>query len=175
MPYFKALSVLLLACLARSATLLDNVKSSVEDCSPTMDQVRVTNTQVDVPSRFIPTPCFTTANGSSPRKQCIVLAKLFPTQVDYPNTTAFEQDQQAYWSQQQQLQQPFCRFSPKEVIELSATVLLSRKTQCPFAVRSGGHASFYNASNIDGGIAIDLRKLNSIVVSQDRNITLVGA
>lgn len=140
-----------------------------------MDQVTVTSSQAGVPYRFVSIPLLHAANGSSSCKQCLVLARLFPTQVDFPNTTAFEQDQLAYWSQQQQQQQPVCRFSPKEAFEVSATILLSRKTPCPFAVRSGGHASFYNASNINGGIAIDLRRLNSIDVSQDRSTVSVGA
>lgn len=48
-------------------------------------------------------------------------------------------------------------------------------TQCPFAVKSGGHASFYNASNIQGGLTIDLRNLNSIVLAEDQNTTSVGS
>jgi FAD/FMN-containing dehydrogenase len=48
-------------------------------------------------------------------------------------------------------------------------------TQCQFAVKSGGHAAFSGASNIDGGLTIDLLNLNEVVVSADQTQTAVGA
>lgn len=48
-------------------------------------------------------------------------------------------------------------------------------TQCQFAVKSGGHAPFFGASNIDGGIAFDLLNLNQVEVSPDQTVTAVGA
>lgn len=54
-------------------------------------------------------------------------------------------------------------------------MLTSRVTQCKFAVKSGGHAAFAGASNIEGGVTLDLRKLNQIVVSADKKQTAVGA
>lgn len=50
-----------------------------------------------------------------------------------------------------------------------------RRTNCLFAVKSGGHASFAGASNIHGGITIDLVKLNTIQVSSDRKTTRLGS
>jgi FAD/FMN-containing dehydrogenase len=47
-------------------------------------------------------------------------------------------------------------------------------TQCQFAVKSGGHAAFTGASNINGGLTIDLMKLNEVVVSEDKTQTAVG-
>jgi FAD/FMN-containing dehydrogenase len=41
-------------------------------------------------------------------------------------------------------------------------------------VKSGGHAAFTGASNINGGLTIDLLKLNQISVSPDRTQTSVG-
>jgi FAD/FMN-containing dehydrogenase len=54
-------------------------------------------------------------------------------------------------------------------------LLLSRRTQCPFAVKSGGHAAFAGASNIQGGITMNFAKLNQVVVSSDKSIASVGA
>jgi FAD/FMN-containing dehydrogenase len=48
-------------------------------------------------------------------------------------------------------------------------------TQCKFAVRGGGHSDVPGASNIQGGITIDLRALRSINVSSDRKVVSVGA
>lgn len=53
-------------------------------------------------------------------------------------------------------------------------MLLSRLTQCPFAVKSGGHAAFAGASNIESGITINLAKLNEVSLSSDKTVAKVG-
>lgn len=58
---------------------------------------------------------------------------------------------------------------------MSLAVLTSRVTQCKFAVKSGGHAAFAGASNIEGGLTLDLRNMNQVVVSADKKQTSVGA
>ena len=55
------------------------------------------------------------------------------------------------------------------------TLLIVQFLHCKFAVKSGGHAAFKGASNIDSGITIDLKNLKQIVVSADRSFTKVGA
>ena len=57
---------------------------------------------------------------------------------------------------------------------MSLGVLTLRLSNCKFAVKSGGHAAFAGASNIDNGIAIDLAKLNQVTVSADKKQTSVG-
>ena len=57
---------------------------------------------------------------------------------------------------------------------MSASLLITKFFGCPFAVKSGGHANFAGASNIQGGLTIDLANLNQIEVSQDRTLTHVG-
>ncbi len=52
--------------------------------------------------------------------------------------------------------------------------MISRLTQCPFAVKSGGHAAFTGASNIEGGITISLEKLNLVQLSSDKKTVNVG-
>ena len=54
-------------------------------------------------------------------------------------------------------------------------LLVSTFFQCPFAVKSGGHAAFAGASNIQGGVTIDLVNLNQVQVSSDKTLTRVGA
>lgn len=49
-----------------------------------------------------------------------------------------------------------------------------RTVQCPFAVRAGGHTPFKGANNIDDGITIDLRNLNTKKVSSDKKSMTVG-
>ena len=94
--------------------------------------------------------------------------------MDYFNDTVYAAEEQEYWSQQQSNTRPLCRFSPTTAEEVSAAIVEIRKTKCQFAVKSGGHASFKGGSNIQGGIAIDLKYLNELEVSADRTITHAG-
>lgn len=82
--------------------------------------------------------------------------------------------EQKYWSQQQSSTHPYCRFTPADANGVSAAISEIRKTQCQFAVKSGGHAAFKGGSNIQGGITIDLENLNTIDVSANQTVTHVG-
>ena len=43
-----------------------------------------------------------------------------------------------------------------------------------FAVRAGGHTPFANAANVDGGITVDLRAMNSVTLNADKTIASLG-
>ncbi|EON68741.1 hypothetical protein W97_07999 [Coniosporium apollinis CBS 100218] len=105
---------------------------------------------------------------------CAGLSTLFPGKVKYFNDTVYAEQQQSYWSQQQQQTYPVCRFTPAEAREVSAAIHLVRATQCRFAVKSGGHASFEGGSNIQNGLAIDLSGLSALKLSNDSSILCVG-
>lgn len=68
---------------------------------------------------------------------------------------------------------PSCIFKPETAVDVSSAVLLSRVTQCPFAVRSGGHAAFSGASSADGGITITFEKMKQITLSGDKKIASI--
>ncbi|KAK9436350.1 FAD binding domain-containing protein [Metarhizium brunneum] len=106
---------------------------------------------------------------------CGFLAFSRPGKLSYPNSLAYEFEESRYWSQQQAFTRPACRFTPGAAADVSLAVLTSRVTQCKFAVKSGGHAAFAGASNIEGGLTLDLRNLNQVVVSADKKQTSVGA
>lgn len=53
-------------------------------------------------------------------------------------------------------------------------VTTCRKRNCPFAVKSGGHGAFAGASNIQGGITLNLEKLNGISISDDNSSVTIG-
>jgi len=53
-------------------------------------------------------------------------------------------------------------------------VLLARLSQCPFAVKSGGHAAFPGASSIEGGITVDLVNMKELKLSSDKKTLAVG-
>ncbi|KAJ5915831.1 hypothetical protein N7454_010972 [Penicillium verhagenii] len=106
---------------------------------------------------------------------CGFLAYALPSQISYPNSTSYRLEESGYWSQQQALTEPTCRFSPESALDVSFAVLALQVAQCEFAVKSGGHAAFEGASNIQGGVTIDLANLNEITVRSDRAQTAVGA
>ncbi|KNG50778.1 sugar transporter-like protein [Stemphylium lycopersici] len=72
-----------------------------------------------------------------------------------------------YWSHQQFNVEPYCTFTPATAFEVSTLVLLARLTQCPFALKSGGHAAF-QASSIEGGIIVDTVHMSKLKLSADK-------
>ena len=68
----------------------------------------------------------------------------------------------------------FRNAATRYVLAVSVLVLISRLTSCPFAVKSGGHAAFQGASNIEGGITVSLAALNTIAPSEDGKTVAVG-
>lgn len=91
------------------------------------------------------------------------------------STTAYSTWDASFWSQQQEDVDPACVFQPASAVEVAVGLLLSELTLCPFAVKSGGHAAFAGASNIQDGLTIDLVGLNSTALSRNSTIASVGA
>jgi hypothetical protein len=79
-----------------------------------------------------------------------------------------------YWSKQQLDIDPSCTFIPTAALEVSTLVLISRLTQCPFTVMSGGHAAFPGASSIEGGITVNMANLNQRKLSADKKYVAIG-
>ncbi|RDW59488.1 FAD binding-containing protein [Coleophoma cylindrospora] len=104
---------------------------------------------------------------------CSFLNFALPGQISYPNSTTYAAEA-IYWSVQQTSASPKCRLSPNSATDVSLGVLTARVTQCQFAVKSGGHVPFFGASNIDGGMTIDLINLNQITVAANKTQTSVG-
>lgn len=75
---------------------------------------------------------------------------------------------------QQESVHPACIVSPQTTQDVSEAIGLLTKAKSPFAIRSGGHTSWAGASNIAGGIVIDLRPLNTIQLSTDKTTVSVG-
>ncbi|KAL2845530.1 hypothetical protein BJX68DRAFT_256724 [Aspergillus pseudodeflectus] len=106
---------------------------------------------------------------------CRALTRIFGSdRVITPNTTAYINATNAYWSTQQVEAQPACIFVPAVDKHVSALVLISQLTKCPFAAKSGGHAAFTGSSNSDGGITVLFRDLNEVTLSEDRSVASIG-
>jgi FAD/FMN-containing dehydrogenase len=90
------------------------------------------------------------------------------------DTPAYNAFTGSYWSVQQAEVNPRCIFKPANTIQVSSLVLISRLTQCPFAVKGGGHAAFPGASSIEGGITVSMEKMNQVAVSNDKKYANIG-
>ncbi|TQV97831.1 hypothetical protein V2A60_006446 [Cordyceps javanica] len=106
---------------------------------------------------------------------CGFLAFSRPNSVAFPNSTIYDFQENRYWSQQQELTRPSCRFSPTRAEDVSLAILTFRVTHCEFAVKSGGHGAFSGASNIQDGVTVDFIHLTDLQLSEDRKIASVGA
>lgn len=80
---------------------------------------------------------------------------------------------------QQQTIRPACVLFPETTKGVSEAVqILAKHTangSCEFAIRSGGHTSWAGASNIAGGVTLDLRRLDSIDLSEGGKTVRVGS
>ncbi|KAK7983495.1 hypothetical protein PG989_010897 [Apiospora arundinis] len=107
--------------------------------------------------------------------QCATLQFVYGSDHVYTHDEAgYSNFTGSYWSNKQQNVSPRCIFKPSKAADVSAVVLLSRLTQCPFAAKSGGHAAMAGASSIEGGITISFANLNGITLNEDKSVASVG-
>lgn len=79
-----------------------------------------------------------------------------------------------YWTLQQNKVQRSCTFVPTSASNVSTVVLIAQLFKYPFAVKSGGHAAFAGASNIEKGIMVDLVDMNERKLSTDGKTVAIG-
>ncbi|KAK8091904.1 FAD-binding domain-containing protein [Apiospora hydei] len=80
-----------------------------------------------------------------------------------------------FWAQQQQSARPACLVYARSAEEIAAVIGTARTTGCPFAIRGGGHSDIPGASNIDGGITVNMAGLSDVVVDESIGVARVGA
>ncbi|CBF71642.1 hypothetical protein AN6876.2 [Aspergillus nidulans FGSC A4] len=116
---------------------------------------------------------------------CLALSSLLGPKVSFPHTKPYIDSMNSYFSQQNAALRPLCVVSPTDADDVSTTIVsiaqassllsITDKSQCHFAIRSGGHTSLISeASNIQDGITIDLSGLNTIRLSDDQTTASVG-
>jgi hypothetical protein len=118
--------------------------------------------------------------SSSPRllnqyfylEQCGEQYKSF--KVIFGNATVSSSSPKTYWSLQQSDVQSRCTVSSTTALQVSSTVLVSRLFQCPFAVKSDGHAAFAGASSIDSGSTVDLVNMKVRKLADDKKTVAIG-
>jgi FAD/FMN-containing dehydrogenase len=102
-------------------------------------------------------------------RKCGTLRKEYGSDsVLWPTDNAYKSFLETYWSAQQRNIEPGCVFKPQTAQDVSVAVLLSRRSGCPFAVKSGGHSAVPGGSNIQRGVTISFERMNQTVVSADK-------
>ncbi|KAH8891930.1 oxidoreductase FAD-binding protein [Thozetella sp. PMI_491] len=107
---------------------------------------------------------------------CKALESQLPGQVSYPESTSYNESISSYYSGQEKDLEPGCIFAPKDASEVSKFIKLATAggSRIQFAIRSGGHTIWKGAANIDGGITVDLRLMNSVMLSADQKVASIG-
>lgn len=92
----------------------------------------------------------------------------------YPGSIGYNASLVSYFSAQEAAVHPSCIVAPMSAADVSRAVATLTRSNCSFAIRSGGHATVAGAANIAGGVTIDLQGLNAIEFSADKSIVSVG-
>ncbi|KAI4098960.1 MAG: hypothetical protein L6R37_006208 [Teloschistes peruensis] len=114
----------------------------------------------------------------------LALAQALPDSVFFGPHLVFVESIQSYWAMHERDIVPQCIVRPRTAEEAATAVTIMKRDydkrishgQSPLllAVRSGGHSPIPGAANINGGIVIDLRLLNTVVTSNDRSSVSIG-
>jgi FAD/FMN-containing dehydrogenase len=114
---------------------------------------------------------------------CRILESRLPERVSFPTDAAYNASLHSYYAEQEREISPGCIFRPFTTAEVSQFVKLvnevsrrgqSNYTEPIFAIRGGGHTLFSGAANLDGGVTVDLRLMNSMVLSKDKRMASLG-
>ncbi|EJP63046.1 6-hydroxy-D-nicotine oxidase [Beauveria bassiana ARSEF 2860] len=109
----------------------------------------------------------------STRDCCQSLAAFLPSIYIGPSTAEYDRLITARWSITS-MQHPGCVMTPASAKDMSTIVEILSAQQCQFAVKSGGHNPNPGFNNIDNGVSIDLRSLNSTSLADDRSHVSLG-
>jgi FAD/FMN-containing dehydrogenase len=114
---------------------------------------------------------------------CKRIESRIPGRISYPGDSVYNDSQSSYYSAQERDLSPGCIFRPQNTSEVSQFVKLitadgedgnSSHSMPQFAIRGGGHSLFSGAANIAGGITVDMRAMDSVVLSQDQKVASIG-
>ncbi|KAJ5161214.1 FAD-binding domain-containing protein [Penicillium capsulatum] len=108
---------------------------------------------------------------------CVLLSVQLPGAVHYPGSTKFSDSLASYFTKQEQETQPTCIVEPNSPSQVSRFVhTMSQFVMVGgrFAVRSGGHATFSAAANIQNGLVLSLSLLDQVQVQDDRSVVSLG-
>lgn len=124
------------------------------------------------------------ASTPVPGNLCDLVASQLPGLVSYPGQAVYNASQDGYYTSNERDLSPSCVFRPSNTAQVSQFVKLVAKNgqrdnsgaYLPtFALRGGGHTLWSGAANMNGGITVDMRGMNSLTVSPDHKMASLGA
>lgn len=111
---------------------------------------------------------------------CELINSEIPYSVSYAGSPAYNESVTSYYSGQERDLRPGCIFTPMDTSDVSNFVKLVTKkidgcSKVPqFSVRSGGHMIWQGAANIDEGITVDMRAMDSLTLNNDKTVATLG-
>lgn len=117
---------------------------------------------------------------SGPDSPSVALSKTLPGKIFFPNSDEYAASVKAYFRAQEREIIPQAVVYPTSPDDVARVVKTLASTsgvdnqRCKFAVRGGGHTHWSGASNVNGGITVDMGKMADITVSNDRTIASIG-
>ncbi|KAL8992991.1 MAG: hypothetical protein Q9169_006681, partial [Polycauliona sp. 2 TL-2023] len=120
-------------------------------------------------------PSNTTDSSNDP--MCMALFKALPGKVSLPASNGYDASLKSYFSQQEAEITPTCVVSPSSEADVSTAIkiLAAPDSTAKFAIRGGGHTVWKGSANIEDGVTIDMRAINTVEVSKNKTVTSVGA
>ncbi|KAJ8133562.1 hypothetical protein O1611_g56 [Lasiodiplodia mahajangana] len=107
---------------------------------------------------------------------CSQLSEALGSKVSFPGDLAYNNTEASYWSKQEALLAPWCVVQPETSTDVSRFMsIVTKITNCDFAIRTQGHAPAAGAANIQNVVTLDLTWLNKTSLSEDYSVASVGA
>ncbi|KAF2269735.1 FAD-binding domain-containing protein [Lojkania enalia] len=125
---------------------------------------------------LIPSSVFLSAGvAASLPSPCTSLSTVLPAQVFFPGTEGYNTSISSYRYVQTRLL-PACIVKPRYAQNVSKIVeILGRHNSTRFAIRGGGHNVNPGFANIENGVTIDMRDMNTVDISRHGEVVEVGA
>ena len=119
----------------------------------------------------------TTNPESTNNLACTALLEALPGKVSLPANEGYGASLKSYFSVQEAEITPYCVVSPQNETDVSTAIkiLAAPGSTTKFAIRGGGHTVWKGSANIEDGVTIDMRAINTVSVSEDKTFTSVGA
>ncbi len=106
--------------------------------------------------------------------QCARLASQLGDKVSYPGSSTYKLAEDSYFSAQEEELSPACVVAPASSKDVAAALKILAGLRANFAVRGGGHTLNADAANINSGVTINLRRMNTVTLNQDKSLVSIG-
>jgi FAD/FMN-containing dehydrogenase len=95
--------------------------------------------------------------------------------VVYSGSTQYNTTISGFFSGQCRDDTPSCIVQPTRAEDVSDAVTILAEYGCQFSVKGGGHTPWAGAASFNGGVTIDMAKLNTTTLNHDKTIASIGA